>query len=384
MKAGRDIVCVGFSDWANELQTNEQHLLRRMAPDNRILFVESLGLRRPQVASRDIRRVGRRLVRGLQPPRAVDGLHVLSPLVLPYHGNSAIRRINAEILPRLVVGAVKRMGLRDVLLWSFVPQAEVLLDALRPATVLYYIDDDHGSKPGIDAAAFDAAEKRFAPQADVILASAPDLVEKLARLNPNVEFAPNVADTQLFATALRDGVVDSAVARLPGPRIVFVGSINASSIDIDLVTRLCALRPAWSFVFVGPRAPGDPRTDIGALERTPNLHLLGSRPYQQLPDVLRGADVALLPYQTGGALRSVFPMKTYEYLAAGLPVVTTPLPALADVAEVVRAATPEQMALAIESELAADTPERRAERSRAARSHSWESRIDQINRATSR
>ena len=105
---GRDIVCVGFSDWGNELQTNEQHLLRRMAADNRILFVESLGLRRPQVAGRDIRRIGRRLVRGVQPPREVDGLHVLSPLVLPLHSNAAVRRLNAEILPRLVSRAVRR------------------------------------------------------------------------------------------------------------------------------------------------------------------------------------------------------------------------------------------------------------------------------------
>ena len=90
MTAGRDIACVGVSDWANELQTNDQHLLRPMAPGNRIHSVESLGLRRPQVSSRDIRRIGRRLVRGLRPPRAVDGLHVSSPLVLPYHGTSAI------------------------------------------------------------------------------------------------------------------------------------------------------------------------------------------------------------------------------------------------------------------------------------------------------
>ena len=78
-------MCVGFADWDTELWTNQHHLMSRLARENRVLFVESLGLRRPQLAGRDIARIVRRLRRGLAPPRAVDGLHVLSPLVLPLH-----------------------------------------------------------------------------------------------------------------------------------------------------------------------------------------------------------------------------------------------------------------------------------------------------------
>ncbi|MGH2855492.1 MAG: hypothetical protein ACRDLF_15025, partial [Solirubrobacteraceae bacterium] len=82
---GREIVCVGFADWDTELWTNQHHLMSRMARANRVLFVESLGLRRPQLASRDLARIARRLRSGLAPPRATDGLRVLSPLVLPLH-----------------------------------------------------------------------------------------------------------------------------------------------------------------------------------------------------------------------------------------------------------------------------------------------------------
>src|ERR1700689_3063867 len=96
--SGRDIVCVGFSDWHTDLLTNQQHLLVRAAAENRILFVESLGLRRPQLATRDLRRIGRRLANALHPLREVDGLHVLSPLVLPLHSNEALRRVNAALL----------------------------------------------------------------------------------------------------------------------------------------------------------------------------------------------------------------------------------------------------------------------------------------------
>ena len=96
---GRDIVCVGFADWRTDLWTNQHHLMSRLARDNRILFVESLGLRQPRLAGRDVGRMARRLRRGLAPPRAADGLHVLSPLVLPLHRFAAARAVNRRLLP---------------------------------------------------------------------------------------------------------------------------------------------------------------------------------------------------------------------------------------------------------------------------------------------
>src|SRR6478672_2044450 len=115
---GRDIVCVGFADWDTDLWTNQHHLMARLARANRVLFVESLGLRRPQLAGRDVARIVRRLRRGFAPPRAVDGLHVISPLVIPFHGSGAVRRLNARLLPLLVRRACRRLGLSRPILWA--------------------------------------------------------------------------------------------------------------------------------------------------------------------------------------------------------------------------------------------------------------------------
>jgi glycosyltransferase involved in cell wall biosynthesis len=375
---GRDIVCVGFSDWDKDLRTNEQHLLTRLARDNRVLYVESLGVRRPQLAARDLRRIARRLAKGLRPLRTIDGVHVLSPLVLPLHDRAWARRLNAALLPRIVLWAMRRLGFSDVLLWAFMPQAEVLLAPLAPAQVLYYVDDDHAAKKGIHGPTFRAAEERFVAAADIVMASAPELVERMRALHADVHYAPNVADTELFARALQPGPVDAAIDALPRPRIVFVGAIVASKLDLDLIAQLTRLRPDWSFAFVGPVGPGDPGTNVDLLRHLPNVRMLGHRPYEALPDVLRGADVAIMPYRTNGEMRSVFPMKTYEYLAAGVPVVTTPLPALASVEEVVKAADAAEMAARIDDALAADTPQARAARSAAAQSHSWEARLEQL------
>lgn len=376
--SGHDIVCIGAADWHTDLLTNQQHLLSRAAEDNRILFVESLGLRRPQLAPRDLRRMGQRLRHATRPLREVDGLHVLSPVIVPLHTNRAVRALNAQLLTRYVRWAVHGLGLRRPVLWSFVPQAEVLLDRIEVSRILYYTDDDYPAKAGIDGESFLAAERRFAPRADVILASAPELVTRMRALNDNVLYAPNVADTRLFAQALEPGPIDAELAALPGPRIVFIGAILAAKIDLELVVALARLRPQWSFAFVGPIGPGDPRTNVDPLREVPNIHLLGHRPYEQLPEVLRGADATIVPYLLDGEMRSVFPMKTYEYLAAGRPVVSTPLETLGDVPEVIKAATAEEFAARLQEAIEGDTDALRAERSRGAQSHSWESRLEQI------
>jgi len=375
---GRDIVCVGFADWDTELQTNQHHLMKRLARTNRVLFVESLGLRRPQLAGRDLKRIAERLRKGLRGPRQSDGLHVLSPLVLPLHSYALARALNRRLLPLLVRRAARKLGMRRPILWAYVPQAEALLNALDPELVIYHCVDDIAAQPGIDAVTFRAAERRFAGRADLVLASAPALAERMRTLSHNVLYAPNVADTALFAGALQDGPVDPALAELARPRIVFTGAVVSTKLDMELLVALAHMRPAWSFVLVGPVGPGDPRADVSAIEAEPNVHLLGRRPYEQLPSVLRGADAGLIPYARNELTNSIFPMKVYEYLAAGLAVVATPLPALAQIAEVATAADPADIAKLLEEALAADTPERRAVLSRAASAHSWEHRLEEI------
>jgi glycosyltransferase involved in cell wall biosynthesis len=379
---GRDIVCVGFADWDTELWTNQHHLMSRLARANRVLFVESLGLRRPQLARRDLTRIVRRLRRGLAPPRTIDGLHVLSPLVLPFHRYRVVRALNGRLLPALVRRATRRLGFgASPILWAYVPQAEVLIDALAPELVIYHCVDDMAAQAGIDAAAFRAAEERFAARADLVLASAPALESRLRTLSSNVLYAPNVADTALFATALAPGPLDSALAVLPAPRIVFTGAIVATKLDFDLLIALARARRAWSFALVGPVGPGDPRTDVSELAGEPNIHLLGARAYSELPDVLRAADAGLIPYARNELTESIFPMKVYEYLAAGRPVVSTPLPALEGLAEVATAPDAPGIAGLLDDALAHDDEERRTERSRVAASHSWERRLQQIEAA---
>ena len=378
---GRDIVCVGSADWATELPINQHQLMGRLAARNNVLFVESLGLRRPQLAGRDLSRLWRRLRRGLRGARPADGLHVLAPLVLPLHSVGAVRALNRRLLRFQAGRAARRLGMSAPVLWAYVPQAEVLLDVLEPALVVYHCVDDVAAQKGVDAASFRAAEERFARRADLVLASAPALAERMRTLSNRVLYAPNVADTPTFAKALEPGPVDPAVEELPRPRLVFQGAIVATKLDVGLIADVARLRPDWSVALVGPVGAGDPGGDLSALEAAPNIHLIGPRPAGDLPQVLRGVDAGLIPYAINDLTRSVFPMKVYEYLAAGLPVLATPLPALDGVEAIDTVSGAEELVIAVERELAVDSPQRRRERSAAAAAHSWEARIEEIERA---
>lgn len=384
--AGRDVVCVGFNDWDNEIWTNQHHLMSRLAASgSRVLFIESLGLRRPDLGSgRDLRRIARRLRRGLAAPRRRDGVTVLSPLVVPLHSSALIRALNGRLLRFSVARAARRMGLRAPVLWGYVPQAEVLLSTLDPGLVVYHCVDDIAAQEGIDVESFNAAERRFAARADLVIASSPALAERMRSMARHVLYAPNVADTALFATALGPGPVDPQLSALPEPRIVFVGAIAGKKLDLELLGALAEAESGWSFALVGPVGLGDPDTDVSSLAARPNVHLLGARAQAALPAVLRGAAVGLIPYRTSRLTESIFPMKVYEYLAAGLPVVATGLPALVGVDGVDLVAGVEPTRAAVERALREDSPERRRLRSEAVRDRSWGARLAEIEAALQR
>jgi len=154
-----------------------------------------------------------------------------------------------------------------------------------------------------------------------------------------------------------------------------VGVLADFKIDLELVEHVVAQRLNWHFVFIGDEREGQHSAAIARLKTRANVHFLGWRPYAQLPSYLRGIDVALLPQRINDYTRAMFPMKYFEYLAAGRPVVATPLPALAEFTALHRQAnTPEAFMEEIESALTApsivptDHPILQA--------HSWEARLD--------
>jgi glycosyltransferase involved in cell wall biosynthesis len=140
----------------------------------------------------------------------------------------------------------------------------------------------------------------------------------------------NVADIEHFAVAREKGTLPPEIAAIPEPRLGYVGVLSDFKIDFGMLETLATEHRDWHFVFIGEEREGQRSEAIARMKQQPNAHFLGWKPYEQLPRYLSGLSVGLLPQLINEYTRAMFPMKFFEYIAAGLPVVSTPLPALRD------------------------------------------------------
>jgi glycosyltransferase involved in cell wall biosynthesis len=367
-----DIVCMATRAIDNPMPTNVQHLMRRLAGRHRVLYVE------PAVDAVRVVRHGRQ--RPERSPGAAAGLDVLRPFVLPWaHRSAAVARANRG----LVLGAVRRrMRQRQFhrpVLWLFSPRDAWLAGRVGEAVLCYHVTDDYAAMPGADAdPTVAAADAELVRRADCVFVTSPHLAATRGLGGPRIHVMPNVADVDHFFTALTPATtVPADVAGLPRPIAGFVGAVDAYKLDLALL-RTCALvAPEISWVFVGPVAWSDPTTRLDALD-LPNVHVLGARPFAALPAYLKGFDVALIPYRLTPYTRSSSPLKLWEYLAAGRPVVATELPGVEAARDLVTVARNADELVAAVRRHARDGAARAAERAAAAASHSWTGRVAEI------
>lgn len=360
-----DLVCLSSADWDAPLWTNKQHLMRRLARNGvRVVYVDSLGLRRPNLTATDARRIRRRLAAWR--PVAVEvepNLLRDSPLVLPFHGNRYASAVNAALLrARVRRNALVRRLDRPVL-WTYVPQALDVFDRRRFRALVYHCVDYVGAYPGVDADAFERAERELVEAADVTIASSRPLADHLERLGAReVLYWPNPADSGRFAAA-------RGHSRPNGSRVAgFAGALDPHKLDVELLAGVAERLPEWEFELVGP----------GTLERhfPPNVRCRGHVDREQLPDVVAGFSAGIIPYALTTYTEGVFPMKVFEYLASGLPVVSTPLPSLVGAVEhVAFAADADAFARSLEAQTS--EPARVDARVAYAARHSWEARTDE-------
>lgn len=358
----RDVVLLSTADWDHPFWTNKQHVASAMVRlGHRVLYVESVGLRVPRMEVQDLRRIALRLSRAFRPPRKiVDGLWVWSPLLIPAPRTPLQRRLNRLVFTTLLEFWRRWLGLHSDLLWTYNPLSGQLLP-LAPCgfrQLVYHCVDDLTAQPCMPSALIASEEERLCRAADQVFVTSPELLRTRGTFNPCTRFYPNVADVEHFAKARdRQAPVPPDLLALPGgARLGFVGAVSAYKLDLALLTSLAAHRPDAQIVLIGRVGEGDPSTDLTGLVELPNVHLLGARPYADLPAYLRGFDLALLPCPLNAYTRSMFPMKFFEYVAAGLSVVSTDLPALQAYSHLARLCPDRASFLASIDELLQDPP----------------------------
>lgn len=337
----KDVVVLSTADWDNPFWTNKQHVAVELANrGHRVLYIESLGLRRPSVNKKDLSRILRRILKAIKAPRKVkENIWVWSPISIPFNNYAFVRKLNKLILSSALKFWCWRLKFENETLWTYNPLTTRFLEPTDFDYVVYHCVDEIKAQPGMPVEILQDAEEELVRRADITFVTSQTLLKSRKQWSDEVYYFSNVADYNHFSTALDDRLpIPDDLTVIPGPRIGFIGAISGYKVNFSLLEEIAKAHPEWSIVLIGDIGEGDPNTDATQLTRHKNIYLIGPRSYQHLPGYLKGFAATLLPNTLNEYTASMFPMKFFEYLAAGKAVVSVDLASLCDFKEYVRIA----------------------------------------------
>ncbi len=374
MIEGNDIVCFS-NDWDAD-PLSKKHIMLRLAKKNRVLWVNGVGNRNPTATVRDLKRVIKKVGQFWRGCRAVaPNISVLTPLVIPFHGNRFARWINRRLYRASVLRACRQLGFQKPITWTYAPSSAEVVGTIGEKLVVYHCVDDFSKFTGADKAGIGAMEQRLVRKSDIVFVSSNALLEAKLRENPNTFLVEHGVDYDHFSKAcMPETVVPADCAHLKHPVIGFFGLL-ADWVDFGVVQHLATARPDWSFLLIG-----EVQTDVSAIRELPNVSILGRRDYKTLPGYCKAFDVAILPFLVNDLTLAANPLKIREYLAAGLPVVATPLPEIRKLDALLRmAATPAEFLTQIEGLLGAGKGGPSPAVSASMKSESWDARVETLS-----
>ena len=293
-----DLICLSHLRW-NFVFQRPQHLMTRFARRRRVYFVEESVFDA-----------------GTTPQLRVEASCGVNVVVPRLPAGYAEARAQKEV-QRLLDELRQRERIKNFVLWYYTPMALGITEGLSPRAIVYdCMDELSGFKNA--PAALGRYERELMRRASLVLTGGQSLYEAKKHEHHNIHAFPSSVDVAHFAQARTVSSEPSDQAVIPRPRLGFFGVID-ERMDVALVDAVAAAQPDWHVVLVGPVVKIDP----ASLPRRPNIHYLGPKSYQQLPQYVAGWDVALMPFARNAATRFISPTKTPEYLAAGKPVVST-------------------------------------------------------------
>lgn len=372
---GRDLV-VFSNDWDGD-PLSKTHIMRILARDNRILWVNSIGNRAPRANVHDVQRLWRKLRAFTHGLREVEpNLFVLSPLAVPLYGSEAVRTANRRLLWLQIRRAMRKLGFRNVISWSYLPASAPVSGTLGEELVIYQCVDEFSAFSDTNGRHIAELEEKLLRKADLVITSAERLRETKSKVNPNTVLVRHGVDYQHFVKACDDDTfVPDDIASLPHPVVGFFGLI-ADWVDLEALEACAKAHPEGTVVLIGKVSPG---VDTSRLTALPNVKLLGRKRYEELPGYCKAFDVAVNPFRMNELTLNANPLKVREYLAAGLPVVSSAIPEVEKIGLCRIARTPEEFVREVDACLA-EGPGPSLERAKRIFHESWEARVEEIRR----
>jgi glycosyltransferase involved in cell wall biosynthesis len=371
---GKNIVC--FASGWDFHPTSKHHVMRHLSRENNVIWVNWHCSRRPTLGMDDLRSMALRLRQVCQgPTQAASTITVLTPWQVPLPEAGWARALNRILVGRAIDNVLRQMPRQPVQLWSFAPDVADFVGRFGEEAVVYYCVDAFGEFSGYNRGWIEQRERELIDRSDVVITTSSPLFQSKRSMHPNVHLIEHGVDHQHLSRALSPEVaIPEEMARLSRPIYGFVGVV-ADWVDVPLVVELARQRPDASVVMIGPRSAA-----FKSVPSVRNLHWLGPRDHTALPAYLKCFDVGLIPFRQVPLTHNANPIKLHEYLAAGVPTVSTSLPAVKPIpGSVWLADDAVRTAACCDQAVRHNSPDERAARSQLMLSQSWPQRLEEIS-----
>lgn len=384
MISGESIVYFGPEQW-DSMWRNRHQLLSRLAQHNRVVYVEPrpyveqvlAGLRKRELTVADA-------LRGERVAAQRPNLWVYQPpRYAPLGGPPPVRAVSHALRKGTLRADTRALGMESPIVCISTPTQFDVRNDLPARLRVYHIVDDYLAYHDLREdrrARYAQMERALIDWADLVVVVSPELLEtkSAAATRSKFRLLPNGFDGAAYGPD-RAVAMPPALAGLKRPIVGYVGLISVR-LDLALLDQLAARHPEWTFVLMGTVYPQGCEDALDWLGGRPNVHLLPSVPGDRVADYVRSFDLGLLPYRVTQETISASPLKLYEYLAAGLPVVAADVPGSRQFADAVTiACSPEAWEAGITAELTCDDQTRRSARRAAVASHTWDARVETLS-----
>ena len=368
---GESIICFAGEDWWYHHPHSKNHILKRLARHNRVLFVNSITMGLPSIGNPDffhkIRRKLRSYMRWLR--KAPEGLWVMTPINVPAYGSAFFRALNRVLLAAQLRIVLLLLNLRRPIVWVAIPTAADVAESLGAKLLVYQVSDKYDSNEDSALAKTTIREMdaRLKRHAAVVMYSGRKLFEE-AEVTHRY-FLEQAVDFERFANLPVRTPAD--IAGIPRPVLGYVGAADYV-MDTALIEEVARLRPNWNWVFIGSKSN---LVRVSA----PNVHFLGPKPYAEIPRYYQHIDVCVLPWTQKNTFTSYgSAIKVKEYLATGKPVVISPLYEYLQTPGVRIYRSTSEFVELVEDALKNDTAKNRQIRQDAVRNCTWDTRAKEV------
>lgn len=372
MLKNENIICVSTMRW-DALWTRKQRFMEMLSKNNNnVLYVEPFSwvesVGKPIKVTYLLKKI---FITPLGKLKNIsENLCVLTPSILiPFQRKFYfVALLNCMILKWQIKIIAKRLRFQRPILWVYSPSDEALVGAFGEKIVIYDCVDDHSVYPGANKKLTEKIEKALLKKANLVFATSFKLYEDKKVLNKNTFYIPNGVDFELFRKAEVNKKIPEDMINIEKPIIGWAGALR-SWLDFDLIEYVAKFDPKWSIVFVGPMVE---EVNLEPLRNLKNVFFLGRKTKEELPSYMQNFNVCLIPNKINELTNAMNPIKLYEYLAVGRPVVSVDLEEVRQLADVVKIAKDKKEFVSfIQESLNDHSEELILKRIKKAESHSW-------------